>query len=45
MPVPWSPAISMTDLREAGKRGGQSCIRGLRFTVYGFLSLLASGES
>jgi uncharacterized protein (DUF433 family) len=28
---------------EAGKRGGQPCIRGLRITVYDVLSYLASG--
>jgi uncharacterized protein (DUF433 family) len=30
---------------EAGKRGGQPCIRGLRITVYDVLSYLASGMS
>ena len=28
---------------EAGKRGGQPCIRGMRITVYDVLSYLASG--
>jgi uncharacterized protein (DUF433 family) len=28
---------------EAGKRGGQPCIRGLRITVYDVLQMLASG--
>jgi uncharacterized protein (DUF433 family) len=28
---------------EAGKRGGQPCIRGLRMTVYDVLQMLASG--
>jgi uncharacterized protein (DUF433 family) len=28
---------------EAGKRGGQPCIRGIRITVYDVLSYLASG--
>lgn len=28
---------------EAGKRGGQPCIRGLRITVYDVLSYLAAG--
>ena len=30
---------------EAGKRGGKSCIRGLRITVYEVLEYLASGMS
>jgi uncharacterized protein (DUF433 family) len=30
---------------EAGKRGGQPCIRGLRITVYDVLGWLASGMS
>ncbi|MDQ3281510.1 MAG: DUF433 domain-containing protein [Acidobacteriota bacterium] len=30
---------------EAGKRGGQPCIRGMRITVYDVLSYLASGMS
>ena len=30
---------------EAGKRGGKPCIHGLRVTVYGVLSYLASGMS
>jgi uncharacterized protein (DUF433 family) len=28
---------------EAGKRGGQPCIRGMRITVYDVLSYLAAG--
>ena len=28
---------------EAGKRGGQPCIRGMRITVYDVLQMLASG--
>ncbi len=28
---------------EAGKRGGQPCVRGLRITVYDVLQMLASG--
>jgi uncharacterized protein (DUF433 family) len=28
---------------EAGKRGGQPCIRGMRMTVYDVLSYLAAG--
>ena len=28
---------------EAGKRSGKPCIRGMRITVYGVLSYLASG--
>jgi len=28
---------------EPGKRGGRSCIRGLRITVYDVLSMLSSG--
>jgi uncharacterized protein (DUF433 family) len=30
---------------EPGKRGGKSCIRGLRITVYDVLEYLASGMS
>jgi uncharacterized protein (DUF433 family) len=30
---------------EAGKRGGQPCIRGMRITVYDVLSYLAAGMS
>lgn len=30
---------------EAGKRGGQPCVRGLRITVYDVLSWLAQGQS
>jgi len=30
---------------EAGKRGGQPCIRGLRITVYDVLGWLAAGMS
>jgi uncharacterized protein (DUF433 family) len=30
---------------EAGKRGGQPCVRGLRITVYDVLGWLASGMS
>ena len=30
---------------EAGKRGGQPCIRGLRITVYDVLQMLANGMS
>ena len=30
---------------DPGKRGGQSCIRGMRSTVYDVLSYLASGMS
>jgi uncharacterized protein (DUF433 family) len=30
---------------EAGKRGGQPCIRGMRITVYDVLDYLASGMS
>jgi uncharacterized protein (DUF433 family) len=28
---------------EPGKRGGKPCVRGMRITVYGVLSYLASG--
>jgi uncharacterized protein (DUF433 family) len=28
---------------ERGKRGGKPCIRGMRITVYDFLSYIASG--
>jgi len=30
---------------EAGKRGGQPCIRGMRVTVYDILEYMASGMS
>ncbi|MBD2261139.1 DUF433 domain-containing protein [Pseudanabaena sp. FACHB-2040] len=30
---------------ESGKRGGKSCIRGMRITVYDVLEYLASGMS
>jgi uncharacterized protein (DUF433 family) len=30
---------------EPGKRSGQPCIRGMRFTVYDVLSYLAAGDS
>lgn len=30
---------------EAGKRGGKSCIRNMRITVYDVLNMLASGMS
>ena len=35
--------LSQTITVEAGKRGGQPCIRGLRITVYDILECLASG--
>ena len=35
--------LTQTITVEAGKRGGQPCIRGLRITVYDILECLASG--
>ena len=35
----WQSRITM----EPGKRGGRSCIRGMRITVYDVLSYLAAG--
>ena len=35
----WRSRITM----EPGKRGGRSCIRGMRITVYDVLSYLAAG--
>ena len=40
-PMPYEGIITV----EAGKRGGQPCIRGMRITVYDVLSYLASGMS
>ena len=39
MSVPYQSIITI----EPGKRSGKPCIRGMRMTVYGVLSYLASG--
>jgi uncharacterized protein (DUF433 family) len=41
MDHPWREIITA----EPGKRGGQPCVRGMRITVGGVLSYLASGMS
>jgi uncharacterized protein (DUF433 family) len=38
-----SPSVSMRITVEPGKRGGKSCIRGLRITVWNVLGWLGAG--